>query len=252
MMKAKKWMVTLAVVCALLLLTGVALAASCELCGGAGYVALKAANSDQYVAVPCPQCSGGSSDAADDEPAPTAPVKEDNAMSYFPGYTEIKPNESIKVKGVGKFTFYKMHLNDPIYHRGTYSQISVDHWLEGHFENTATGKLEYKRLFQDFKFNYINEDNIYSYDAWTFGEYTGGTEYFSSKLDRPTSSFGNLMSVSTSDFIYASIDPLEDCGFMVGFNSIIPDRAIEDEDGIIALTFQLMGSDEKYVFFARR
>ena len=252
-MKKPRLVCCLMIACLLCLNIGVALAADCAMCGDTGYVAMKVANSDEYVAVPCPECSGKNSPSGKDTDKESIAETTASPMEYFPGYTEWIAGETVNVKGVGKFMFHELHIGEELYERfhtpGQYgdSDFMLRVWAEGHYDNTSTSTQQYRYLFSDVQLHYINEDNIYSYEPWTIGEYDGST-YFSSKVDKGRGS--SLFDVSGDGFIRASIDPLDDNGFIIGFQ-YLPERIIEDEDGIVAITFQLMGSDEKYVFFGR-
>ena len=93
-MKQKRLTVGLAAVCILCLLAGVALAVNCEVCGGAGYVALKSAQSGEYVAVACPECASSGAAVQEEEVEVYPTLGYDETVKSFMDFYELRCSEN--------------------------------------------------------------------------------------------------------------------------------------------------------------
>lgn len=194
------------------------------------------------------------------------------AQSLFPGYTKVKPGETFKIKNLAEFTFNTVYLckDLPSYSRTSYSIDSGEQLdkndkfvyphlfliefvyknistsqrsLEGHSSGFIMGNIfgnEDKYRMKDvIQFIYINEDNMYSFDAIAGGYYEQGDESYLRSEE-----YYNLGHYRG----YQHVEPLETALRAIGFD--LPQIAIDDPTGTLALKMDFPNG-EKYVLILR-
>lgn len=167
------------------------------------------------------------------------------SVNHFVGYKRLAPGETVKVPGVGNFTFKELHLGDEVKYSNT---VMLNVWLEGTFENLSNSTLEYRRLFTA-ELHYVTADGHYTYAPWTYGQLRDDNSIHAMSL-KSWIRGSMILYADSSDYDYASIRSLETSDFAIAFNNL-PERIPAAKDGTIAVTLTLMGSDEQYVFYGR-
>ncbi len=185
----------------------------------------------------------------------------------YPGYKPIYLGEEIDIKGIGKFTFTKIHLNEKTYYidyaiidKKT-NEINTEwfssmrafvrnpeyiySWIDFSYYNTSTKSRDFEKEKSELfipKFLYKNEYDSYNYKPLSYGKYYDKYNYFVySHCDLNDNNYNMFLDTD-------SINPLTKVQRSFSFD--LPQGLRESKDGSIAVLLDFATSDQ-YVLILR-
>lgn len=184
----------------------------------------------------------------------------------YPGYKPVFLGKEIEIKGLGKFTFTKVHLNGKAYfHYAAYIDKETNEpdtfimsdfcyepkyvysWIDFDYYNTSTKSRDFKGEKSDLfspKLIYENEYDSYNYKPLSYGKYYAEYNFFVYS-ENASGTDGNKW---TAYLGVDSINPLTKVQRSFSFD--LPQGLRESKDGSIAVLLDFATSDQ-YVLILR-
>lgn len=202
-----------------------------------------------------------------------AGVKIEQASQSDPlqGYTRLEWGQQLSIPGLGKITFTKAHLNEPLtsyilsynsvtraltYRNGRFSlyaetegRAPFQAWVEGTFLNTSVDEQPIANLF-DAELVYITDENTYSYSLnapyKNLGQLDDDGRLYLYTID---TSWGDYQ-MSLNMRKKAAVQSLDQISFAAGFADV-PAAIYAGQDGTVAILITFESSEETYALKIR-